>query len=554
MAHRRSLLAIVLLAATLHGVGIARTLLPAQDGLKLLRFARQFQSDPWQDVVRGADVHPLYPGLVAMVEPPVSWLTGEGPDTWRLAAQLVAAVAALGLLVPVYFLTESLFDRRIGFIAAGVLALLPRVAEAGRETLADSLGLFATFTALWLAARALARSDWRLAIGSGIVAGLGYLARPEVILVPIVVALAWAVERVRPAGAARPGRWVPTALMLILPGLAVAGYAAVKGDVSEKPSLRRAAGLGPQAILKRPVPQQVPRGLDDPRWDFSPKEESDHVAIRGAGQAVRRILGRWWEELAWFFAVMTVWGGARFEAIRELVRPSGGRERAVSPAPGVPSLPDGRGPEDARLAGRILGLFAIVYTLALLRHSTALGYLSWRHVVPLAVASMPLAAGGTYICCRRIGELLRLKPRGMRVGRLAAVASCLVLSVATQLNPHHMNHLSRWGHWAAGRWLLAHATPGEEILDTRGWARFVSGLPGYDYWHVRQALTDSRLSYVLVGLDELTASSARSATLRAILSYAGTQIEEFPASPDDPTPAVRIYRFRRPASWEGIAR
>ena len=44
-----------------------------------------------------------------------------------------------------YFLTEALFDRRIAFIAAGVLALLPRVAEVGHETLADSLGLFATF-------------------------------------------------------------------------------------------------------------------------------------------------------------------------------------------------------------------------------------------------------------------------------------------------------------------------------------------------------------------------------------------------------------------------
>ena len=43
------------------------------------------------------------------------------------------------------------------------------------------------------------------------------------------------------------------------------------------------------------------------------------------------------------------------------------------------------------------------------------------------------------------------------------------------------------------------------VLDTRGWARFVSGQPGYDYWHVRQALTDSHLSYIIVGLDELEA-------------------------------------------------
>jgi hypothetical protein len=130
----------------------------------------------------------------------------------------------------------------------------------------------------------------------------------------------------------------------------------------------------------------------------------------------------------------------------------------------------------------------------------------------------------------------------------------LILSVCVQLNPQHLHHLSRWGHWAAGHWLSSHAAPGEEVLDTRGWAQFISGLPGYDYWHVRQALTDSHLSYILVGLDELRASSDRAETLRALLAYAATPILEFPASPSDPTPAVRIYRFRRPTTWEGFAR
>lgn len=534
MAHRRSLLAIILLAALLHAVGIARTLLPAQDGLKLIRFARQFQTEPWSEAIRGADVHPLYPALVAAAEPPVSRLVGEGPEAWRLAAQLVAMLASLGVLVPVYFLTENLFDRRIAFIAAGVVAFLPRVAELGHETLADSLGLFATFMALWLAARALTGGDWRTATGAGAFAALGYLARPEVILVPAVIGLTWLVDRIRGRGA-RPRGLVAVSLMVALPAMAVGGYAAVKGEVSEKLSLRWGAALGPQHILRRPVPQQVPRGLDDPRLDFSPKEESDHFAIRGTRQAVKRVFGRWWEESAWFFAVMTLWGWARRKNLRAML--------ASDELPRTPGV-----------EGLLLGLFAGVYSVALVRHSTSLGYLSGRHILPLVVASIPWAAGGTYICWRRIGELLRLGPRAMTLGKIGAMAFALGLSIGVQLNPHHLHHLSRWGHWAAGRWLSTHAEPGEEVLDTRGWARFVSGLPGYDYWHVRQALTDSHLSYILVGLDELKARSARGETLRALLAYAGTQIEEFPASPVDPTPAVRIYRFRRPASWEGFAR
>lgn len=539
MAQRRGLLVIVLVAAVLHGVGIARTLLPAQDGLKLIRFARQFQDGPWFEAVRGADVHPLYPALIAAAEPIVSAVHGSGPDAWRFSAQLVSVLASLLLLFPVYLLTESLFDRRVAFIGTGVLALLPRIAEVGRETLADSVGLCATFTALYLAARAISTMGRVSAVAAGVFAGLGYLARPEAILVPAVFGLAWLVHRLGPDRHARKHRtaWVCLLLMLAPPALAIGGYAAVKGELTEKLALRRAVGLGPQSIVHRSVPQQVPRGLDDPRWDFSAKEESGQVEIRGAKEAVTRIVARWWDGLSWFFAVMTAWGLVRGTNVRRVIHAHGAASHQV-----------------ATTAGIVLGSFALVHTLALVRHSTASGYLSTRHVLPLVVASIPWAAAGTYICCHRTGELLKLASRTARIARRLAATFTLLLSVLVQTNPNHMQHLSRWGHWAAGQWLALHAAPDEEVLDTRGWARFVSGRPGYDYWHVRQALTDSKLSYITVGLDELEASSARGKTLRTLLAYAAEPLAEFPASPTDPTPAVRIYRFHRPASWEGILR
>src|SRR3954469_2748878 len=110
MAGRRSLLALVLLAATLHTSGIARSLLPAQDGLKFLRIAREFQLRPWADVVRASDQHPLYPALVALAQPVVAPAQGPGPEGWRLAAQGVAALAAMLMLAPLYGLSQSLFD------------------------------------------------------------------------------------------------------------------------------------------------------------------------------------------------------------------------------------------------------------------------------------------------------------------------------------------------------------------------------------------------------------------------------------------------------------
>ena len=109
MAGRRSLFAVVLFAMVLHIVSITQTLLPAQDGLKFIRIARRFQVDPWADVIRESDAHPLYPALIAVTEPIVGWFAGHGVDSWRIAAQTVAVLASVGLILPIYGLTQDAF-------------------------------------------------------------------------------------------------------------------------------------------------------------------------------------------------------------------------------------------------------------------------------------------------------------------------------------------------------------------------------------------------------------------------------------------------------------
>jgi hypothetical protein len=276
------------------------------------------------------------------------------------------------------------------------------------------------------------------------------------------------------------------------------------------------------------------RGLNNPLWDFSPKEETDRIPIRNWQYAVARIAGKWWEEMCWLFAVMTVWGVVRRRFIRGLC---------------IDREPAG---ETATVTGRLLLVFATVYGLALVRHSTLLGYLSGRHIMALVYVSVPWAAAGSFVCARGIAVKRRWSPV---VARRAAIAACALLvaaSMVVQMQPNHLNHLSRMGHWSAGQWLAGHAEPDELVLDTRGWARFVSNHPGYDYWHVRQALTDSHLSYIIVGVDELEARSARAHTLRALLAYSATPVKEFAAVSGDRTAGVRLYRFQRPGTWEGL--
>jgi len=599
MSGRRCLLALVLLAAALHVAGIAGSLLPAQDGLKFIRVARDFQNRPWVDVIRGSDQHPLYPALIALAEPVVARVTGlgTGPQAWRIAAQAVAALASLALLIPLYGLTRDLFDARIARIAVLIQVILPLPAAIGHDTLSDSLALFSAMLSLWLGVLSLRSNGWKAPVGCGIVAGLGFLARPEVLIVPAAVTLTWVVSR-REAPVTR--RAVARLGVLGLSFLLMVGtYALVKGEVSEKLALRHALGLGPAArkMPPRSAKKLLPPGLNDSRWDFSPKEEADEPAVATAPGIITQLGLQWAECLCGVFAFFAVWGVARARYIRTLCEPQDevGDRPAPDPksrsgwAPSFgsswslgwlgsrrqdPSHPhatnlettatrclavgphsdQGKSPEPspsdqgARLVGIYLGLFSLI----LARHALKMGYLSDRHTLTLVVASIPWAAAGTFVCARGIALKLRWSPSFARWAGGVTALALVVVGVSLQSKPAHP---SRWGHWAAGHWLAEHAEPGDAVLDTRGWAAFVSGQPSYDYWHVRQALSDSRLRYLVVGTNELTAESRRAATLRAVLAYAAEPVIEFPERRDRPTSAgVRVYRYHRPESWEGIGR
>ena len=130
-----------------------------------------------------------------------------------------------------------------------------------------------------------------------------------------------------------------------------------------------------------------------------------------------------------------------------------------------------------------------------------------------------------------------------------------ILAVVGIVAQAKAGHPSRWGYRAAGLWLAeqGRASRSEAVLDTRGWASFVRGIPGYDYWHVRQALSDRNLKYiVVVGSDELKAKSRRAATLRAMLGPRRKPVASFSGRRDGRGSGVEVYRFEAPESWEGI--
>jgi hypothetical protein len=540
---RRTLFAIAGLALVLHGIGISRTIVPAQDGLKFIRVAGQFQTKPWGEVVRGSDQHPLYSAVIAGVEPLVASGLGRGPNAWRVAAQLVSVAASLLTLIPLYGLARALFGQQAALLTTLVYALLPIPAAIGRDTLSDSLFLLFFATTLRLGEVALRTGRLSAWIGTGLAAGVGYVVRPEILIVPVAVvvtallprfASVAALARARLAGrgialsppGSVPGRsgFLPFAAIGLSTLLTVGSYALVKGELSEKLSIRFNGGLGASQRTVRSVPPPVmPRGLDDKRWDFSPKEESGEVKLAGSVRKTSiRLAQQWAEGLGWIMLPLLVWGVVRM-----------------------------RGLEGSHLGRRLVLVYVILFSAVVIRHATSLNYLSGRHALTLVLATVPWVGAGIWAWTRNWAARRGLSPRGGRRVAIAAITLLVGLGVTVQVKGMHP---SRWGHHAAGEWLLAHSTPDEAVLDTRGWALFVRGGSGYDYWHVRQALTDHKLAYIVVGTDELKAHSKRAATLRALLAYAATPVAQFPDREGQESVGVQVYRFIRPPSWEAMAR
>ncbi len=541
MASRRPLVGLVFLAASLHLFGMLREPLPAQDGLKFFRVARQFQTLSWAEAVRKSDQHPLYPALIAATEPVVASVIGHGPNTWRISGQLVSMLAALALMIPLHGLARSLFDDRSATLAVFLFLILPLPSELGHDTLSDMTALLAFVVSVRLGECALRTKNASVAIRCGLAAGIGYLARPEVALVPVAVVLT-AITRWRPSFG-----WDRVA-SLRYAGLSVAllatigSYALVKGEVSEKLALRLGAGLKASAPAKL-VNTGAPQGLDDPKFNFAPKEEDDEGLTASPGLATATLFYRWAGTLGFVLVPLAVYGLFRHRIGRPTEIGSGGTHSVHVPLDLLEN--------DTGSGARFIGIYMILFTLIVIRHASTLGYLSGRHTLPLVVLTLPWVAAGYIAWTRDLAASRGWNPTGVR--RRRAMSAMLAIVIGTSIQIYKPGHPSRWGHLAAGRWLSAQTAVTDPVLDTRGWARFVADRPGYDYWHVKQALSDRNLAYVVVGRDELEAESPRAKTLQAILAYAGEPMADFPSRKGGHDKSVWIYRYRAPENWEGLS-
>ncbi|MFQ5601696.1 MAG: ArnT family glycosyltransferase [bacterium] len=100
-------------------------------------------------------------------------------SNFELAGRLVSVVAGAFLVIPIYFLGKEVFDKRVGFVAAGFFAVFPPLAFQSTQILTEPLYMLFAILAIYTGLRMLKDYSTGRALLAGICSGLAYLAHPQ---------------------------------------------------------------------------------------------------------------------------------------------------------------------------------------------------------------------------------------------------------------------------------------------------------------------------------------------------------------------------------------
>ncbi len=179
----------LLLTAALRFWMLWHTEVTARDSIGYIRYALEFENLSWSEVLCQNHQHPGYPLAILAASYPVRAVLGLTTYAMQLSAQLASFLAALLLVVPMFYLGKWWWDRQIGFWAALLFQFLPVSAHHLSDGISEAWFLFLSTTAVWAATYALqSRSPRRFGL-CGLCCGLAYLTRPEGALVLIATAL-----------------------------------------------------------------------------------------------------------------------------------------------------------------------------------------------------------------------------------------------------------------------------------------------------------------------------------------------------------------------------
>jgi hypothetical protein len=428
---------------------LCHTEVAARDSIGFIRYALQFENQPWTEVLRNNHQHPGYPLTVLAMSLPVRHFLGTEPgaSAMQLSAQLASSLAAVLLLLPMYYLGKAWFSRSVGFWAVVFFQCLPVSGHVLSDGLSEALFLLLSATTLLFATYALQRKSLVWFGLCGGFCGLTYLTRPEgaLLLVATGMALIWlqAVPRWRLSW---PRTMTAAATMVFAALIVGCPYFLATEGFTNKPSAQKLLARG----------ETGPAGL-------YPSSAPWAVVVQNDGTIFDRSLEGIWEmgsELAkafhyvfWIPALAGMWWN---------------RHR-VWDRPGM----------------LVVLILCALHSAILLRLIVVVGYLSDRHLLILVLGGVYPAASALLELPYRLSSGLRrwhgiavLKPvRGYLLTGALAWTLLLAIGLISTALPRTLKplHGNRAGHHAAGLWLAEHARPADVIEDSHCWAHYYAG-------------------------------------------------------------------------------
>ena len=427
------IIALLVIATAIHGWLIAHTDLPAADGMGYITYAWRLRHEPWRDVLPVSAHHPGYPALVAAWSVPICHLLGGATcQNMVLSAQLANAVPACLLVLPMFWLGQRLFDRRVAWWGTALFQFLPAFARASSDALSEGPFLFAVALALCCAVRGLERRSVLSFALAGFCGGLAYLVRPEgaicvaaagLLLIALQTAAAyrWQLRRALAAEAAL----TLTAVSIALPYMATIGGLTLKPTANAVMQFSLGSGTHFQGLI----------ACTFASW-WNPAHEAGIRSMGGvameflrAGHVVSVIflpLGLWWYR-----------------------DPSRRRPEMLLPL-----------------------LVAGMQALLVLAVAVRLGYAAQRHMLVILMCTVFWAVAAMTESARMLALRFAFGPgHAVRWGTALVLFACLICLPKTCQRLHS----ERLGHRAAGRWLADHAGPADLIVDPCSWTAFYAG-------------------------------------------------------------------------------
>ncbi len=395
---RRALAGLCLFAGALRIIAWARAGVMFNDGPVFIELAQAMSRGDWTQVL-SHPYHPLYSLTV--------WsATFLGLD-WETAGASVSIVAGAVCTAFLFWFLKDAFGRNAAWVGAILWAVHPRAVAFTSDVQSDGLYAMLFFGASALAFRGWQRDAPRWLAAAGVVSGLAYWTRPEGLGIALVVSACLAFDALRDPS--RRATVVPklaavtlAAAVVVLPY--VFAISSVRGDVTftQKKSVTELAGL--EGLL--------PGNAEAP-------------AAEGTARDVLAELVRSADEFA----------GSALSAVRV--------EWLLPMLLGIWAAFGRPGPR-----ARYLLATTALYTLVLLALAYHAGYVSKRHVLPVAALSLGYAGVGI----GHLAELLAARWHRFSERRIAValVAALAVVSLLPQLDARRSDRLAAR---AAAEWL-----------------------------------------------------------------------------------------------------